>query len=310
MSEPRLEFSTRSAPDFVGANFTHCEILFYGDVVDDRGKEAISNLKDKADVAVQVGFLPGKNELLIDGKAQPFSELTAICRGKNAIRVETTTLGFAEILRIIQAAKGVGICRLEFVYIEPKEYTIYSGAGAEFLNPREFELTENHVFTSLHGFAFQKGAVTSEHYIFFLGFESSRLMQAFEQNASSINNKCCVIGIPPFVSGWETNSLASNACDLKTLGFSGGSILYCAANSTREAYLLLWDIYKKLRSEKGTFVVTPLGTKPHSLASALFLVETKGDSYPTALYYDHPVRKKGRSRELRTWHIYAVNGLS
>lgn len=310
MSNPGLRFSTRSASGFSEANFTHCSLLFFGDVVDDRGSEAISNLSSKADSVVKLKFLPEHNDLEINGKMQPVSALTAIMRGAKDVRVEATTLGFAEILRIIQAAKSVGMDCLEFVYIEPKEYTAYPASSGEFLNPREFELTENHVFTSVHGFAHQRGTGAGEYYIFFLGFESSRLLQAFEQRGGPITDKFCVIGIPPFVSGWETNSLASNACDLIAHGFTGNSILYCAASSAREAYLLLWDTYKKVRGENRTFVVTPLGTKPHSLASALFLVETKGDIYPTALYYDHPVRKKGRSREFRTWHVYSVSGLN
>jgi hypothetical protein len=310
MAKPGLVFETHSWPTFAEAKLGRSEILFAGENVDDRGSEAIKALSSIADVTITLGYIPEKNELLIDGKDQPLSQLVTICKGKLSIRIETTTLGLAEILKIVQAAQQAGVSNLEFIYIEPKEYTVFARTGGEYLNPWDFELTDNRVFRSVHGFAHQRGVNVKECYVFFLGYESSRLLQAFEQPEFKVDEQFAIFGLPPFVSGWETNALANHAADLKNLKFRPTSIRYCAANSAREAYLTLWEIYERVGNEHLTFVVSPIGTKPHTLATALFLVETKGSPFSTALYYDHPKRRLGRSRDLRMWHVYRVSGFN
>lgn len=84
------------------------------------------------------------------------------------------------------------------------------------------------------------------------------------------------------------------------------SIVYCQANSIRETYLTLWELYRQLGDERGCFYVSPLGTKPHAVGAGLFLLETKGCEPTTSLYYDHPVRVNKRSKGYATWHHVTV----
>jgi hypothetical protein len=84
------------------------------------------------------------------------------------------------------------------------------------------------------------------------------------------------------------------------------SITYCQANSIREAYFTLWELYRQLGDEHGCFFVSPLGTKPHTVGTALFLMETKSREVPTSLYYDNPERIVKRSTEVTAWHHVRV----
>ena len=156
----------------------------------------------------------------------------------------------------------------------------------------------------MRGFSYEHSSEVKEHFVFLLGFESSRLMQAVSQQDRKLPSKYAVIGVPPFRVGWETNSLASHAHDLANLNFESNTISFCAANSAREAYLTLWSLYKNLGAEHSILMVSPLGTKPHAVGAALFLVETKGHAFPTALYYDHPIRPRDRTDDLGAWHFW------
>lgn len=311
MSSPKLRFESCTFDAFENAGLSNVDVLFVGEEVDDRGNHAVGHLARISKRVVKLGFIPEDNHLLIDDKRQPLSQLEIICRGKS-IRIEATTLGLAEILKVIQAARNCANTTLEFTYIEPKEYVASQNQRheGEYLNPRDFELTDNRFFRSLHGFAHQRSADVSESHFFFLGYESSRLLQAFEQPEFEVAQKYAAFGVPAFEPGWETNALANHAKDLRNLKFNSNQILYCEANSIREGYLTLWEIYDRIGSERSTFVVSPLGTKPHSVAAALFLVETKGSSNNTALYYDHPKRRQQRSRDIKACHLVKVTGLS
>jgi hypothetical protein len=308
-SKPRLRFQSSSWRTFDDAGFQPSDLLFCGDPVDDRGREAVKSLSDLARHTAKLTFDPELNHILVDGNVQSISQIASLCTGAKRIRIESTTLGLAEILKVIQAARQADIDELEFIYIEPKDYTVVARSAGEFLNPRDFELTDNRVFRAVHGFAHSRGSNAQECYVFFLGYEASRLVQAFEQPQLQVDHRYAIFGVPPFSPEWETNALGNHVADLRNLGFASNSILYCSANSCREAYLTLWDLYAQLGHEHLTFVVSPLGTKPHAVAAALFLVETKGSPFTTALYYDHPKRRVGRSREVRRWHLSTVRGL-
>jgi len=305
MMEPTLDFSTSSFAQFDHATLNRTDLLFVGDAVDDRGVEAISRLDNFANQKIKLNYVADRNSIIIDGVAGQFGALITLCRGKS-VRIETTTLGLAEIIKATQACREAGVSRIEFVYVEPKNYSLRKPVADGYFDPRDFELTTNRTFSAVHGFTHEHSDRTKEHFIFFLGFESSRLMQAVSQQEHDIDNKYAVIGVPPFQAGWETNSLASHVHDLESLGFDGNSVRYCAANSAREAYLTLWNLYKNLGKDDAILIVSPLGTKPHAVGAALFLIETKGHLFETALYYDHPERTKERSKKIGTWHFCEV----
>ena len=116
--------------------------------------------------------------------------------------------------------------------------------------------------------------------------------------------KYAVIGVPGFAPGWEINTLANNIDELDTQQFC--SIQYCAASSVSSALDLLRRIHKEGNRDTPHTVVAPMGTKPHGIAAAIFLVENSGFQ-ESSLLYDHPLRARGRTTEVRRWHLFRID---
>lgn len=284
-------------------NLNAIDVLIAGAPVDARGREVVSNLKGLANETMLLQFEPRGNKILVDGQEirnQRFSDRLS----RKSVRIETTTLGLAEILLTLRALHDVGIYRCEFIYLEPGEYTQNAELSRTDADPI-FSLTQNCDFRALPGFAQAYEDNDPAVHIYFLGYEKSRLLKAVEQRDSVDPNRYIrhvVVGVPSFEAGWENNVFSSHAAYLDQIGIRESSIDYCPANSAQEAYLLLWSLYKSYRDEMRTFFVSPLGTKPHGVGAAMFLLETRGATYPTSFYYDNPVRMVERSREISAWH--------
>jgi hypothetical protein len=306
-----LTFSSASFAGSPSAAATpECDVLFVGEAVDDRGSVALGAFQQRAKKVVQLGYESQK--LLVDGQESSLRDLKTILGKSKRVIFEATTLGMAEVLRGLQAVKELGLDEVQFLYVEPRFYNKVEPLIDGVLSPREFELTQNNRFVSLQGFAQEFAEEQISHHVCFLGYESSRIQQAFEQRgeySEKTYHRFFIVGIPAFAPGWETNVLANHAQILKRMNLSGNAIKYCAANSIREAYLLLGELYRSIATETSVFWVSPLGTKPHTIAAALFLLETKGNSQSTSLFYDHPKRTSKRSGDVARYHLVGVKGL-
>jgi len=312
MREPKLRFESQEYADITQAQLPACELLFQGtDIVDDRGAAVTALLASSAGTVVKLEYVPGSSQLLVGGKVNGKRLLQDMIKGVRNIRIEATTLGMAEIIRVLQAADEEGLNYVDIVYVEPESYAhqgpVFSESGL--LPHRDFSLTSNHQFKGLTGFSHEYQESTRAHHVFF-GFEPWRVEHAFEQRDNpdpKIYTRTAVIGVPAFTPGWENNVFASHTETLQTKGFTAGDIRYCCANSAREAYLLLWDLWHMKGDGEQVFFVSPLGTKPHTIGAALFLLETRGQDATTALYYDHPKRNSNRSKRVRKWHLWRVH---
>lgn len=310
MSSPSIRFESREYASFADINLDQCDLLFRGTTVDERGEAAIQNLVGKATKCVQVSMQ--ETVVVVDGNSKSgYRVLTELIDKHSKVRIEATTLGLSEIIRIIQGARESGVRELEFIYLEPIQYsepgTLFTETGLP--QHRDFRLTTNRKFVGLNGFNHEHSGDQSAHHVFFLGFEPSRLEQALEQKGDpdpKNYGRTAVIGVPAFSPGWENNVFSSHASLLQARAFTPGDIRYCAANSPRDAYHFLWELWSETANVDHLFYVSPFGTKPHAVGAALFLVETKGCSSSTALYYDHPVRPVGRSKSVRRWHVWKV----
>ncbi|CAD6879210.1 IncF plasmid conjugative transfer pilus assembly protein TraK [Methylomonas albis] len=218
-------------------------------------------------------------------------------------------VGLGEVLQVLLAVARTKKLAIEFLYAEPKQYTQRTSENIADRQMRHFSLTQNCQFRSVQGFAHEYEPNMKAAHVFLLGFESARLQNAIEQRGDFDQKRyrChVVVGVPAFQAGWESNAIRPHLSLLEDLNITERSIAYCQANSIREAYLTLWELYKQLGDEHGCFFISPLGTKPHAIATALFLLETKGNDIPTSLYYDHPERVKNRSSEVAVWHHVQV----
>jgi len=285
------------------------DIAFVGERVDDRGFSSVEEIYSHSKNVHIIKFDPEQQLTLLNDTPIQKQKLVETIQNKKRILIDATTVGLGEILQILLATNKASIKEIEFVYAEPGQYTQQSSNNESHHNSREFALTHNCVFRSVQGFAHQHDNGSPASHIFMLGFEQGRILNAFEQRAvfDLENYKChFIIGVPAFKAGWESNSIRPHLDILDELKVSERAISYCQANSIRESYHTLWDLYTKIGDERKTLFVSPLGTKPHTVGAALFLFETKGNDKITSLYYDHPKRLINRSRNIERWHYVNV----
>lgn len=306
-------FITRRGENFTDLNdMASIDLAFIGVQVDDRGTKSIDLLKSWL-VASQikiVTYLANENRLKIDDEYVSRAQLKTLLNHATRIILDATTLGVGEILQILLAAQLIGKSAIEFLYLEPKLYSEQDPANIIHRGKRDFQLTKNCTFRGIQGFMHEYQQGDKATHVFMLGFEPWRVQNAVEQRNVEDNlksYKClAVVGTPAFRAGWESNTLIPHLAFFESLDISSRSITYCQANSIRESYLALWELYKQLGNEYGCFYISPLGTKPHAIGAALFLLETKGNDYVTSLYYDHPERVSNRSIDYSAWQHVKV----
>lgn len=285
------------------------DLAFVGGCVDERGSATTSALRGIARTVSSLHFDASNQGTFLDGNETNRDRLASHIRGKTRVLIDATTLGLGEILQILLAISRVENRTVEFLYAEPKKYMRRTAESAIDRQLRDFSLTNNCSFCSVQGFAHEYQANMRAAHVFLLGFEPARILNAIEQRNDFDRDlyRCqVIIGVPAFQAGWESNSIRPHLAILEELDIGEHSITYCQANSIRETYLTLWDLYRQLGDERGCFFVSPLGTKPHAVGAALFLMETKGNDIATSLYYDHPERLPERSLEVATWHHVLV----
>lgn len=293
----------------IPAGLEGTDLAFVGECVDDRGSATTSALKDIAQTVSSLRFDASNQGTYLNGYETNRDRLVSHVRGSARVLIDATTLGLGEILQILLAVNRAKNTTIEFLYAEPKQYTRSMAEIAIDRKLRDFILTNNCSFCSVHGFSHEYEANMRAEHVFLLGFEPARILNAIEQrNDFDRERYRCkvIIGVPAFQAGWESDSIWPHLSILDELDIGEHSITYCQANSIRETYLTLWDMYRQLGDERGCFYVSPLGTKPHAVGAALFLMETKGNDIATSLYYDHPERLSRRSSEVATWHHVLV----
>lgn len=303
---PKYRFRSRTSAEFpseIGA----ATLAFVGDPVDERGTAAIECIRNVVPNVVRFGFDAGFHTFSIDGENSSTRGLLNALQGHANVVLDATTLGLGEVLQILRCLETAGCKAVNFLYVEPGSYQ-QQKAHSHRLD-HEFSLTNNCKFSAVQGFAQQYEAGHPSSHVFMLGFEPARLLNAIEQRNwedSHLTSFHMVVGVPAFRPGWEANSIRAHLQAMEDLELTEARVRYCQASSVREAYLTLWDLYRTLGEDQGCFYVSPLGTKPHALGAALFLLETRGAENPTSLYYDHPHRIPKRSEKIGIWHHVAV----
>jgi hypothetical protein len=270
---------------------------FHGKVLDDRGKDSLNLLKVRCDELVDIEYSPKEFTLSINGEIVEVDDIDTYLELYSGLTflMDATTLGFTEILLL---AKNLKAKKISFLYIEPKEYRRQSPQSV--LDLRNFELSNEIIgFQAIPGHS----ALLSEHIdhkvIFILGFESSRIEKAFEDNQMISKKNCTLIfGFPAFKPGWEMDSFANHIKIISEHNLRG-DIKFGAATDPLATYSIIRKISDSLLDETQLFVC-PLGTKPMAIGCALFLSENPH----AAVLYDHPIRKMGSSSQTEAWHLY------
>ena len=282
------------------------QMAYHGAEIDARTKAAIGFVQGAASKSFATEFLAEQpDRLQINGQWALPSSLRQQMSGKTQIVLEATSLGMVEVLLLLRAAKAAGVSMVDCVYVEPKEYTkdVYLDTSWS----REFSLSRSRRLEGVRGFAHKLSEISGPDakLVVFLGYEASRLAQACQQEDAIAGwRKYAVFGVPGYSPGWEMNAMANNVDALERNKFE--SVQYCAASSVSSAYELLTTIHNEGRTDNSCTVVAPFGTKPHGIASAMFLIENTAFQ-ASSLMYDHPARSPDRSTDVRRWHLYRIH---
>lgn len=280
-----------------GQQWSHA---FFSSDIDKRGEAAVAWAKSRATTAEFVRFDVVNAQLQNTAGSLWARDLVHRCRGASSLMLEATTLGVVEILLLLKAAREAGIEQVDLLYLEPVEYQ--RSDNSPLMWGREFSLSNSHNFGAVKGFAVEISTIRRGQIVAFLGYEGARLKQALGQlEIGKEWTIYAVFGVPGYEPGWEINALANNVNTLT----AQIEARFLAAASVTSAYKLLSDIHQSADWQESPTIVLPLGTKPHSIASCIFLCENA--SYQrSGLTFDHPSRSSRRSDDIRKWHLYRV----
>ncbi|KKJ06045.1 hypothetical protein [Burkholderia gladioli] len=282
------------------------DLAFVGADLDERSKAAIDLINSAATKAHPAEFtVEQPHRLRVGTNLLGPKELAKFIGGARSLVLETTTLGTVEVLQFLRAARDANLSSIDCLYVEPKDYE--KDTFLESSWSRDFSLSNSHRVAGVPPFLPMQAQLADRNVrlVAMLGYESSRLAAIFEQDPEMIAwRKFAVVGVPGYSPGWEQNALANNVDTLDAHQFH--PVRYCSASSVSGAYDLLTQIHAEGHGENPHTTVAPLGTKPHGIAAAMFLVDHS--SYQQAsLLYDHPIRTKGRSSRVRRWHLYRID---
>ena len=281
------------------------QLAFHGADIDARTKAAISFVAGGASESLCVQFSPDQpDRLQVNARRTSLLDITKKMSVKNDVVFEATSLGTVEVLFLLRAAKAAKLRSVDCVYVEPHEYA--KDAYLDTSWSRDYSLSKSRRLEGVRGFAHRLSDIPAKdaRLVVFLGYEAARLAQACEQEEAIVSwNKYAVFGVPGYAPGWEMNSIANNVDALERYKFE--SVRYCAASSVCGAFDLLKSIHAEGRSDHACTVVAPFGTKPHGIASAMFLVENS-EYQASSLIYDHPEKSRNRTSLVRRWHRYRI----
>lgn len=276
------------------------EVGFYGEELDDRGKQAVNLLKERCQKTVQLKYMSDDFTIMFDEQEVQIHDLPSKLEEytKSNSLLDGTTLGFGEIALLTRELLNKN--ELSFLYVEPGKY--YRPKSKNLLHKRDFELSGKiGGFKAIPGFSALLTDDIAHKVVFILGFESARVEKAFEDH-QMINRKGCdlIFGFPAFNAGWEMNSFANH---IKLIDHYNliGDVKFGAATDPHSTYSIIKKINEAIDEDVQLFL-SPLGTKPMAIGCALFAAE-----HPeTAVLYDHPEKKAGRSSDTNIWHLYEV----
>ncbi|WP_180084024.1 hypothetical protein [Acinetobacter sp. YH12145] len=271
--------------------------IFSGRVLDDRGRELLSVFSDSKSNIHLVEFNANQMQFSIDGHVIDFNDskyLESIINIENNVMIDSTTLGLPEIYYLIKQFINLNFLEFKIIYIEPLTYN--KDESDEFYRLSHYPI----------GYKPIPGAVGDLHHddlelgIFFIGFDSSRMEIALEE-FQMIQGKLIktIFATPAFSSGLEMESIVPH---LNILTDNPKfEIDFCSALDPTSSFEML-NFYKRSLDDGKKLFIAPLGTKPTTIATALF-ANLNSD---VSLLYDHPMNLENRTSGVKDWHIYSV----
>jgi hypothetical protein len=274
-----------------------------GKECDDRTKASTTFTQAHTRKLFSITYSADDLEINANGKIFHCHQVSELINSLDAKRIliDATSLGVPELGLLLKHLNRVKKITYSILYVEPRSYTKQQPESEPKINPREFRLsTELEGFKGIPSLSRSLDNDSSSDVILFLGFESYRLKHALEELNISPKQCSLVFGVPSFRPGWETDAFDNN---IKCISDNdlGGRIHYCGADNPAAVIAELNIIRSKLGDEE-EIVIIPIGSKPHSIGALIFCALDPN----TNLIYDHPIKSKGRSDSVGTFHLYKI----
>lgn len=174
----------------------------------------------------------------------------------------------------------ISVAHLFVAYVKPKEYLNRTAMG-------RYELyTSTTVPRTIPGMSARNKP--NEIIIPFLGFDGDRFNNIIE--GMTYDEIYPIIGFPSDNPYWHIESLRNCMLSLKNTG-SEQNIRKCKANSIYDAYTILDDIISE--NPHKSFVLVPLGTRPHSVACAILYAKHSNVRIIYDFAEELPIRSSG-----------------
>jgi len=299
-----MKIDTQSGDDISEIHFSKYDVAFMGDHIDERGEAANKFIVGNVDEIITLNYLPSEFQITINGdsvQVYDFGDRIPDVSNRN-ILIDATTIGFVELLILLQTLFDSGNQNFSILYVEPASYN--KRQRDQLLHYRDFDLSvETLGYEAIPGHALTISDNYTQKVIFLCGFEAERMDRVIEDSEILSKNCKCIFGMPAFKPGWEMDSFANNINIMKGKGMRR-DIDFCGATSPFSVYEKLNKTFKGLTDEDQMFVV-PLATKPMSIGACLFLASTPTDQ--VAVLYDHPQKRVGRGIGVGKWHLFNIS---
>lgn len=270
------------------------DLAFYGIARDERGRSIIEFVKSHSRSCLKIEYDVVNFQLKIENaevknEQDYFSSLSEL-----NILIESTTLSLNEILKLILFLNNL---KTEILYIQPKDYSVEENSEISVF--RNYNLS--HSLLGFYPITERMTEISSNaklKLVIILGYENYRIDRLFEHFELNPTKCQLICGLPAYNIGWELNTFTNNINTLIEKRISN-NINYSDAINPFSIYTILEDIYQGL--EKGEkMLIFPIGTKPHSIGTSLFLKRYADAS----IIYDHPIEIDERSKQIGDIYLY------
>lgn len=279
------------------------DYAFTGRCIDDRGHIAAEFSNFKSSILREVIYSASDTRIKI-GDAEIWADdiqdyLVGMgINSSSRVLIESTTIGVAELLLLIQSLSDMNCRSFDVLYLEPMHYTKRS---IEFIERHSFNLS-----TEFEGFKAIPGHALAFDYrdkvAVLCGYESDRLGRAFEELDLLGRNCQLFFGMPPYTVGWDKNTYTNYLPLIESQNISS-EFYYTGASNPLAVYERLERIYLGLDHNQKLFIM-PIGPKPMSLGACIYKVSKNVENL--SIIYDHPIKKKNRSTQVSRWNLYRI----
>ncbi|WP_337049667.1 hypothetical protein [Serratia fonticola] len=286
-------------------NNNEFDVFFFGKVIDERTEYVLKVIKKPQHRSIS--FSKDELVMFVNGKEKSLIQFITDDEFKSYSRViiDSTSLDFPELLYTLYALNQVEKdIEITLIYVEPSSYTRKDSILEE---DDEYSLSEGvSNFSALPIFSINNRQNNKNNNILlsFLGFENSMLGQILESDDGATFGKLfAFVAVPAYQAGWENNSLRKH---LSYFEQPKTELMLYPGNNPYEVLKRLEKIYNAYAN----IVIAAIGTKPSTLASALFLVNKIGKNtieQQIGAIHDYPIKSRGRSSGIGCISAYILS---